>query len=970
MFDVNADGVVDCSANQASPAVYYTFTSYGRTSYTAACDASGMTGNTHFQWGYDSPVGGGGGCYPPGGPQGGARGEVWVGPPTPPVTYVRVSLDRACAAYDVGDSFAGSQADCEASCRVLGARCSGFSYHTYATRQCQLKSRISVALSHTAGASCFITSTAPGVVAVPGYVQVAVGQDATWSSYGFAKKNSLTECAAACSAVTDCAGFGWLTVGTYAGDNCWWGLSGAKQSFYTTDVWAEMMIYAVGYIYDDQPYARAAPPPTPMATYSVDAFLPNSVPGTRLPGQVLLASQVMLLQAGTTMSGAYISSTSNVALACPPHRHSASATAAVWYLTLSFSDSGINYVRIAQVDITVVGGAAYASLSTVGYAVISSLACDSVHTYRTSASWKTVTFAFSRDDNGYGVSSIAYTAPGMSPPAPVPALLTAEHAISAFIPAAPSRVALAGAATMASQVVVVRSGTTIGGSSTPGTGEGVALACAPVQDSASAAAAVWLLTTCDGGWAKMVQLDITLVAGTAYASVSFAGYLPLATYACCSASAQRPSWYEGSVAVSPSSGGYGVASLAYTAPLPPSPPLPPPPPSPPPPPPPPNPPPSPPPASWDTEVLLFSHRISGAQIASEGFVGDADALSSSGDITAAVHKFSRLGELESMRYMEGRFRFRLVYPLKDGINQNTWYQTSNPATSAPLSAVVGSQAIRADLIGNLAGNQGALWGGGLRRSASDGNSLMDGSVGTCCGWFTIGWRGLPYAWPAGNYGLPGPAEMATQLWVQLYVTISAAPPPPLPPLPPPSPPPSPPPPALYDLAYGLHAWFDMTSASYNATSGVWRDKSGYASGRSVTSSGVSLASSPAGTAGSTCALSYLTGTSASTMVFNLPQLPNPPFSMCTVSRYTGAAQGLIFMSTPNVDWRVLPFSYHPVCACLPARANHAAAAGCMATGLGAQALPGPAPGLSEAQGRSPQIPTGYSFGACCSCAPC
>lgn len=176
--------------------------------------------------------------------------------------------------------------------------------------------------------------------------------------------------------------------------------------------------------------------------------------------------------------------------------------------------------------------------------------------------------------------------------------------------------------------------------------------------------------------------------------------------------------------------------------------------------------------------------------------------------------------------------------------------------------------------------------------------------------------------------------------------------------PPPPPPPSPPPPMLYDLAYGLHAWFDMQS--YSSATGVWADKSGYATGRSVTSSGVSLASSPAGTAGSTCALSYLTGTSESTMVFNMPQLPTAPFSMCTVSRYTSATQGLIFMSTPNVNWRVPPF-YQPVCVCLPARPMHSAAAGCTAIGLGAQASTGQAPGLSEAQEPSPRRRTGSLF---------
>ena len=88
--DVNADGVPDCNADRSAP-YGYTFSTYGQASLNAVCDASGMTGNNHFNWGSD---GGGGGCYPPGGSWGGARGEVWVGPsgrprvmrppPTPP----------------------------------------------------------------------------------------------------------------------------------------------------------------------------------------------------------------------------------------------------------------------------------------------------------------------------------------------------------------------------------------------------------------------------------------------------------------------------------------------------------------------------------------------------------------------------------------------------------------------------------------------------------------------------------------------------------------------------------------------------------------------------------------------------------------------------------------------------------------------------------------------------------------------
>ena len=129
-------------------------------------------------------------------------------------------------------------------------------------------------------------------------------------------------------------------------------------------------------------------------------------------------------------------------------------------------------------------------------------------------------------------------------------------------------------------------------------------------------------------------------------------------------------------------------------------------------------------------------------------------------------------------------------------------------------------------------------------------------------------------------------------------TAGAPPPsPPLPPLPSP-PPPSPPPPTLYDLNFGLWAWYDM--ASYNAAASVWRDKSGFASGRTATLSGVSLANSTAGTASSICPLSYLTGAPTSSISFNMPPLLSAPISICTVSRFTGGSSARVFQSTSAV----------------------------------------------------------------------
>jgi hypothetical protein len=50
-------------------------------------------------------------------------------------------------------------------------------------------------------------------------------------------------------------------------------------------------------------------------------------------------------------------------------------------------------------------------------------------------------------------------------------------------------------------------------------------------------------------------------------------------------------------------------------------------------------------------------------------------------------------------------------------------------------------------------------------------------------------------------------------------------------------------------------------------------------------------------AGSSCGVTYLSGTTASSVVFNVP-LPTLPMSICTVSRYTSASsQCRIFQSS-------------------------------------------------------------------------
>jgi hypothetical protein len=172
------------------------------------------------------------------------------------------------------------------------------------------------------------------------------------------------------------------------------------------------------------------------------------------------------------------------------------------------------------------------------------------------------------------------------------------------------------------------------------------------------------------------------------------------------------------------------------------------------------------PAARGVETLVFSHRVSGGVVAAEYFASTAEALSVAGDVSAPTHKFSRLSELEAMRRADGLFQFRLVYPTLATPNENTFVQSSNPATAAIVS---GYAAISTPLFGVATG---AGWGG-LRLSDASQMSLIDGSSGSCCGWYALGYRGGPYNW-AGGSGLPAVAEVNVLPWVQLWVSVSSA----------------------------------------------------------------------------------------------------------------------------------------------------------------------------------------------------
>ena len=89
-------------------------------------------------------------------------------------------------------------------------------------------------------------------------------------------------------------------------------------------------------------------------------------------------------------------------------------------------------------------------------------------------------------------------------------------------------------------------------------------------------------------------------------------------------------------------------------------------------------------------MLIFSHRVDTTSNASQYFANAAEALSADGDATAATHKFSLLGQLESFRRGDGLLELKLVYPELAPPNYNHWVQQSNPTNS---TSVLGYQAL-------------------------------------------------------------------------------------------------------------------------------------------------------------------------------------------------------------------------------------------------------------------------------------
>ena len=102
---------------------------------------------------------------------------------------------------------------------------------------------------------------------------------------------------------------------------------------------------------------------------------------------------------------------------------------------------------------------------------------------------------------------------------------------------------------------------------------------------------------------------------------------------------------------------------------------------------------------------------------------------------------------------------------------------------------------------------------------------------------------------------------------------------------------------LYAAAYGMYAWFDMTT--YNGS--VWSDKSG--NGATATFGGIAVTSATqvAGSNGVTSSFTYISGGSGSTILFGMTPVSGYQMTMCTVSRYTSGPYARIFQSTSSTN---------------------------------------------------------------------
>ena len=115
---------------------------------------------------------------------------------------------------------------------------------------------------------------------------------------------------------------------------------------------------------------------------------------------------------------------------------------------------------------------------------------------------------------------------------------------------------------------------------------------------------------------------------------------------------------------------------------------------------------------------------------------------------------------DSYKGKDGKFTFKLVWPLRSGDNHNIWKQSTNPVTET-TKKVAGYKAIDVKFTANK-------WGGlesGYLHGGSP-SALLDGSVNDGMWWYAVGSK------VAHGGGIPGGAEVEKK--VELYVLSSQA----------------------------------------------------------------------------------------------------------------------------------------------------------------------------------------------------
>ena len=162
-----------------------------------------------------------------------------------------------------------------------------------------------------------------------------------------------------------------------------------------------------------------------------------------------------------------------------------------------------------------------------------------------------------------------------------------------------------------------------------------------------------------------------------------------------------------------------------------------------------------------TGVLLFSHRVSGNNVTSEGFQSSSEASNTgllSSVSSTAVHKYSIINQIGSFLKSNGTYEF-YMYIFTDGAGgsgatsaYNHWTQTSNPYTTGG-----DAQGYVSIYRGWNSENQS-----GLRQSGSPNNTYMDVESASGNWWGAVGVYNA--VWGGGF-----PEDGGTRTWIQLWM---------------------------------------------------------------------------------------------------------------------------------------------------------------------------------------------------------